>query len=74
MNPNYLRNFYADEVTRDTVKAFMESQLSDMAIEAVFAKNPVEGIAEAKILVERVFDKLKELYAPKQIQVIESSR
>lgn len=74
MNQSYLQLFYADEPVRETVKAFMLTELNDMAVEAVFAKKPVEGMAEAKELVERVFDKLKELYAPKDKPVIESSR
>lgn len=75
MNPiNLLAVFYRDEHTREEVKSFMLANLEEMAIQAVFEKKPVEGIAEAKELVDKTFNRLAELYAePKKI-VIESSR
>lgn len=72
MNP--LHQFYTDIHTREAVKAFMLSQLQEMAVDAVFAKEDISGIYEAKELVEKSFSRLRELYEPKQKPVIDSPR
>ena len=69
-----LKQFYMDVGTRETVKGFLISNLEVMAIDAVFNKESVEGIAVAKDLVEKSFNKLAELYEIKKDSIIESSR
>lgn len=72
MNP--LIPFQQDTHTREAVKAFMLGQLEEMTIEKVFANQPTTGIYEAKELIEKMFSRLEELYAPKKKVVHESSR
>lgn len=72
MNP--LLRFYQDEQMRDTLKEFMLNELSDMAVQKVFDKEDISGLPEAKELVEKLFNKLHELYEPVAEPVIQSTR
>lgn len=72
MNP--LVAFQQDEHIREAFKAFMVSQLEEMAIEKVFDKKSIDGIYEARELVDKTFNKLAELYEPKKKANVESSR
>lgn len=72
MNP--LFQFYQDSSTRETFKAFMLAQLDEMALETLYAGKDVKGFQEARELVDKTFSKLKDLYAPKDKAVVESSR
>jgi hypothetical protein len=58
----YLQNFYGNIGQREAVKLFMVEVLGEMAVERAFAGKPVVGIAEAKELVDKTFDKLDEIY------------
>lgn len=74
MNQDLLKIFHTDEHTREAVKEFMIGQLQLMAVETVFAKGSVEGIYEARKLVDKMFNRLAELYAPLKKPSTESSR
>lgn len=74
MNTDLLKIFYKDEHTRESVKQFMINQLEVMAVETVFKKDSVDGICEARKLVDRMFGTLSELYDSPKKPVIESSR
>jgi len=73
MNP-VLRNFYSNEAERDAVKEFMIEVLKELAVERTFDGKPVTGIPEARELVDRLFDKLQELYGKIKEPVISNSR
>lgn len=74
MNQDLLKIFYTDEHTRNAVKEFMVAQLELMAIDTVFKKESIDGIYEARALVDKTFNRLAELYAQPKKQNIETSR
>jgi len=57
-----LKNFYTNSVEREAVKQFLFETLREMAVKRVFEKQTVSGIYEANKVIERVFDRLEELY------------
>lgn len=74
MQIDLLRQFYTDEHTRETVKQFMYDQLKELTIEKAFKKESIDGIYEAKELVDKMFDTLSSKYEPQKKIVVESSR
>lgn len=72
--PNLLAVFYRDEHTRNALKEFMILNLEETTIQKVFDKESVEGIAEAKELVEKTFNRLEELYGDKKKPKVETKR
>lgn len=73
MNPA-LRNFYANENERETVKAFLIEVLKEMAVEMAFEGESVTGIREARLLITKAFDKLEEVYGKVEEPIIHNSR
>lgn len=71
---NNLRNFYNNENERESVKEFMIECLKEMAHERAFAGESVAGISEARELVEKMFDKLEQMFRIKPEQKEISSR
>jgi hypothetical protein len=70
----YLNIFQNDEYLREAVKEFMYKELDRMALEMVYDKQDVSGIADAKELVTRAFTELYERYGKKVEIKIESIR
>ncbi len=62
INPAYLKNFYENESMRETVKSFMVDVLKEIAVQKTFDGEETTGIKDARELVDKTFDKLKELY------------
>ena len=73
MPNNLLGQFYNDEHTREAVKDFLVSNLEDMAIERVFSKKDISGIADAKDVIEKAFIKLSEIYSPVEKTKVENN-
>lgn len=71
---NVLRTFFNNKTQRETVKVFMVEVLKELAVEKTFARESVEGIADAKECVEAVFDRLEEKYGKIEEPVISNSR
>lgn len=69
-----LKVFYDNAPMRETVKAFFDEQLREVAINRVFSGKSVEGMIESKEVLDSVFTKLEEIYATKKDPIIESSR
>lgn len=69
-----LKQFYDNENMRETLRAFFDQQLREIAVTKVFSKDDVSGMSEAKEVLDSVFTKLEEIYATKKEPVIESSR
>lgn len=73
MNP-VLKQFYETEAMRETVKAFLITQLEDLAIQRVFDKQTVAGIYEARKVIDSSFSKLEELFDKPKSNVAKNSR
>jgi len=71
---NTLRNFYMNESEREAVKLFLLENLKELAWDRAFKNETVEGIYEAKELIERSFNKLDELYGKIDVVIINNSR
>ena len=71
---NALKQFYDNETQREAFKAFMIECLNELAIERVMKRQDISGIADAKVLVDKTFIKLKEIYGEKPKPIIKSSR
>lgn len=69
-----LKQFYEQEGLRETVRAFMQEQLKQLAVERVMDKQSVAGIYEANKVIDKTFAALDELYGIIKPQVIENSR
>ena len=63
--PSSLKDFYLNEVMREDVKTYLIDFLKIQAIDKAFAKQDVSGIAEAKEALDKAFDNLDILFAPK---------
>jgi hypothetical protein len=66
--------FYANENEREAVKEFLINTLKDIAVEKTFNKEDVSGIAEARQLVDKAFDRLSELYGKIDKVIVETTR
>lgn len=71
---NPLVTFYNNEHEREAVKAFLITQLGNLAIERAFDGDNVVGIKEARDTIIRSFDKLDEMYGKKDKSIISNSR
>lgn len=60
-----LQEFYKDTATRDNVKAYLQDFLEKRALEKVFGREEVAGVAEAKETIDAAFDNLAEIFEPK---------
>jgi hypothetical protein len=69
-----LKVFYDNADMRETVRAFFDQQLREVAVTKVFNKEDVSGMSDAKEVLDSVFVKLEEIYATKKDPIIESSR
>lgn len=63
--PSSLKDFFLNEVMRNDVKTYLIDFLKVQAIEKAFAKEDVSGIADAKECLDKAFDNLEVLFAPK---------
>lgn len=53
-----LRQFNGDVGTRDAVQQFITNFIAEEGVRRMFAKEDVSHIADAKILLDKAFDKL----------------
>ena len=70
----HLKTFYSNTGERDEVKAFMLEVLGELAVERTFNGEEVGGIKDAKECIDRMFDKLEELYGEKPEVIITNSK
>lgn len=61
-----LHLLYQDQATLAEFKALFLSVLGQETIDRAFARKDIGGIADARELLDKVFDKLDELYKPKK--------
>lgn len=59
-----LKDFYLNEVMRNDVKTYLIDFLKAQAIEKVFAKEDVSGIADANEVINKAFENLEVLFTP----------
>ena len=65
MTPSLLKDFYINEAMRNEVKTYFIDFLKIQAIEKTFNREPTEHIAEAKEVLDKAFENLDILFAPK---------
>jgi len=66
MNKDLLQLFWQDEHTREEVKAFQIAMLEEEAVRRTFEQEDVQGLPEAKKLVEASFKRLDEVFGSKE--------
>ncbi len=66
--------FYRNPSEREAVKAFMIETLAQMAVDKAFNREDVNGIADARDLIDKTFQKLGEKYGKIEEPVIHNSR
>ncbi len=71
---NVLSIFQSNEPTRDAVKLFMIETLKDIAVDKAFGGEDTKGIPEAKLLIDKMFEKLADIYGKKDAPIIDSTR
>lgn len=64
-----LHKLYQDTATLEEFKSLFLSVLEQETIARAFNRKDIGGIADAKELLDKVFDKLDELYKPKKQRV-----
>lgn len=74
MNHQLLKRFFDDSATREAFMQFQIQVLKEMAVDLVFDKKNIDGISEAKKVVEKSFDKLEEIYGKIEASEPETSR
>lgn len=62
--PSSLKDFYLNEVMRNDVQAYLIDFLKLQAIEKAFAKEDINGIADAKEVLDKAFSNLEVIFAP----------
>jgi len=60
-----LKQFYDNKPMLSEVKSFMEEMVKEHALSELFKGHDAKPSAEAKVVVELAFSRLKELYEPK---------
>lgn len=60
-----LKEFYQDSETRDNVKNYLLQYLKDEGCKKMFAKEDVTGFADAKDVIEKAFEEMEFMFAPK---------
>lgn len=71
MEPNQqllLRRFSADPHTKDAVKAFMEAFIDDYALDIIYKKGDITGVADARDIIRKAFDQIIFDYGKKEEQ------
>jgi hypothetical protein len=60
MNPgaSAVADFYRNKVMREEVKAYIDAYIADEAVRMVFDRKDVSHLADAKELVDKVFDQM----------------
>ncbi len=70
----YLSHFYNNEGQRIAVKEYMIECLKEITVEKAFAGEEVTGIKDARLMVERFFEKLEEKYGKIERPINNTSR
>lgn len=70
----HLKQLHTNVGQRETLKLYMIEILKELTVEKAFAGEDVTGIAEARKLVDRFFEKLDEDYGEEKPVVISNSR
>jgi hypothetical protein len=63
--PSALKDFFLNEVMRNEVKAYLIEFLKVQAIEKAFAREDTIAVAEAKEVLDKAFENLEVIFAPK---------
>jgi len=63
--PSNLKDFYLNESMRNDVKTYLIDFLKVQAIDKTFNKEDTSAVAEAKELIDKAFENLDILFAPK---------
>lgn len=69
-----LKYFYDNEAEREELKAFMIECLEAMTIERVFNNKSINGIMDARELIDTMFNKLEEIYGEQKIPISNNPR
>lgn len=60
-----LQEFYNDKETRDNVKNYLLEFLKEEGSKKMFNKEDVTGYADAKDAIEKAFEEMEFMFAPK---------
>ncbi len=60
-----LLEFYNDKDTKNNVQEYLVQFLKEEAVRLLMAKEEVKGVAEAKEYIDKAFDNMDTLFAPK---------
>jgi len=69
-----LNQLYNDKATLELFKEFFVGVLEEETIKRVFAKDNIDGIAEARKLLDKVFARLDEIYKVEKKRVQPNSK
>ncbi len=69
-----LQNLYQDRATMEEFKTFFLTVLQEETIKRVYDRQDIGGIADARELLDDVFDKLDDLYKPKVKRIQPNSK
>lgn len=60
-----LQEFHENKDLKNNVHAYLIEYLEGQAVKMVFNKGDVSGIPDAKVVIDKAFDYLDTLFAPK---------
>ncbi len=63
--PQLLKQFYEDKHTREAVHNYLIEFLKEEGVRKIFDKEDVSGVSEAKEMIDKAFDNLETIFAPK---------
>lgn len=69
-----IQTFVLDDATKEEVRSFIISFLSQKATERVFGGQDVGGIKDAKEILESAFSEMTRIYKPKKDTPVETTR
>jgi hypothetical protein len=69
-----LQQLHNDKATTDLFKEFFVGVLEEETIKRVFAKKDITGIAEARELLDKVFNRLDDIYKVEKKRVQPNSK
>lgn len=61
-----LHRFYNDDHTREAVREYLLDTLDKLALEKIYKREPVDGLADAQEAIENMFTQLGDEYGTKQ--------
>lgn len=61
-----LKRFNSDEATKEALKDFIIQVINEEGVRKMYLREDVSHIADAKELIDTTFNRLEEMFTPKQ--------